>query len=105
VSSRCISDKFFEPVMDLCRAVDGDAARLIEALDDRKVPRFLERNIETLREDGYLVLQNVPGPEVATREGMELMGEGFPLPTLLVQMTAIISDGGIRARARRTAKE
>ena len=42
-----------------------------------------------------------PGPEVATREGMELMGEGFPLPTLLVQMTAVISDGGTRARARR----
>jgi hypothetical protein len=30
-----------------------------------------------------------------------LMGEGFPLPTLLVQMTAVVSDGGGRGRARR----
>lgn len=58
VSSRCISEKFFEPVMDLCRALDGDARALIAALDDRLVPRFLERNIGTLREyfeeNGYL---------------------------------------------------
>ena len=65
----------------------------------------VQRNIETLREDGYLVLSNAPGPEVAIREGMELMGEGFPLPTLLVQMTAIISDGGGRARARRNPQK
>ncbi len=65
----------------------------------------VQRNIETLQRDGYLVLAPVPGPEVATREGMELMGEGFPLPTLLVQMTAVISDGGGRARARRNPQK
>ncbi len=65
----------------------------------------VQRNIEILRADGYLVLSPVPGPEVATREGMDLMGEGFPLPTLLVQMAAIISDGGGRARARRNPQK
>ncbi len=61
----------------------------------------VQRNIKTLQADGYMVLSTVPGPEVATREGMELMGEGFPLPTLLLQMRSIFSDPDIRARVRR----
>jgi phosphopantothenoylcysteine decarboxylase len=64
----------------------------------------VQRNIRTLEADGYIVLSRVPGPEVATREGMELMGEGFPLPTLLVQMKAILSDPGSRARVHRVAR-
>jgi phosphopantothenoylcysteine synthetase/decarboxylase len=65
----------------------------------------VQRNIKTLQDDGYVVMSTVPGPEVATREGMELMGEGFPFPTLLVQMTAILADTGNRARVRRNPRK
>jgi hypothetical protein len=44
------------------------------------------------------------GPEVATRERMDMIGEGFPMPTLLLQMQALIGDGGAsRGKARRDA--
>jgi phosphopantothenoylcysteine decarboxylase/phosphopantothenate--cysteine ligase len=63
----------------------------------------VKRNVAQLQADGYLVLPPMPGPEVATREGMELMGEAFPLPTLLLQMTAVLSKAESRGRARRNA--
>lgn len=51
------------------------------------------RNLETLRGDGYVVLEPLPGVEVATREGLETMG-AFPLPTLIVQMRAALRGSG-----------
>jgi phosphopantothenoylcysteine synthetase/decarboxylase len=64
----------------------------------------VQRNIERLQSDGYLVTPPLSGPEVATREGMELLGESFPIPSLLLQLTAVLSDGQTRGRARRVAK-
>ena len=58
------------------------------------------RNVETLQRDGYVVLPPLPAYEVATREGMENQG-GFPVPTLLVQMSAAIGEGSARGRAVR----
>jgi phosphopantothenoylcysteine synthetase/decarboxylase len=49
------------------------------------------RNLKTLREDGYVVLPPLPGVEVATREGLEEMEGPFPLPTLLAQMSSVLS--------------
>ena len=59
------------------------------------------RNIERLQSDGYLVLPPLSGPEVATREGMELMNDPFPLPTLLLQMRAVLSDPKARGVVHR----
>jgi phosphopantothenoylcysteine synthetase/decarboxylase len=64
----------------------------------------VQRNIERLQSDGYVVTPPLVGPEVATREGMELLGESFPIPSLLLQVTAVLSDGKIRGRAQRVAK-
>jgi phosphopantothenoylcysteine synthetase/decarboxylase len=61
----------------------------------------VQRNIDRLRSDGYLVLPPLSGPEVATREGMELLGDSFPIPSLLLQMTAVLSDPKVQAVARR----
>jgi len=61
----------------------------------------VRRNIERLQADGYLVLSPLSGPEVATREGMELMNDPFPLPTLLLQMSAVLSEPKARGMARR----
>src|SRR5262245_48297283 len=61
----------------------------------------VRRNLRTLREDGYLVLPPLPGVEVGTREGLEEMKEPFPLPTLLLQMTSLVSARGSRGVARR----
>lgn len=63
-----------------------------------------QRNIERLQSDGYLVTQPLSGPEVATREGMELLGENFPIPSLLLQLNAVLSDSKTRGRVRRVAK-
>jgi phosphopantothenoylcysteine synthetase/decarboxylase len=49
------------------------------------------RNLKTLREDGYVVLPPLPGVEVATREGLEELEGPFPLPTLLAQMSSVLS--------------
>ena len=59
------------------------------------------RNIKTLREDGYVVLPPLSGPEVATREGLDQMTEPFPLPTLLVQMRALVAGGSAAGVPRR----
>ncbi len=60
-----------------------------------------QRNIERLQADGYLVLPPMRGPEVATREEMELLTENFPLPTLFLQMASVLSDPKARGNARR----
>src|SRR5262245_6592252 len=64
----------------------------------------VQRNIERLKSDGYLVTQPLPGPEVATREGMEQLGDTFPIPSLLTQMTAVLSYPKVRGVARRRTK-
>jgi phosphopantothenoylcysteine synthetase/decarboxylase len=64
----------------------------------------VQRNIERLQSDGYVVTPPLAGPEVATREGMELLGETFPIPSLLLQMAAVLSDGAVRGMAQRVAK-
>ncbi|MCU1227526.1 MAG: hypothetical protein JWO97_410 [Acidobacteria bacterium] len=48
----------------------------------------VQRNIETLKRDGYVVLPPLPNVEIATREGLDEVSEPFPLPTLLVQLRA-----------------
>lgn len=57
------------------------------------------RNVQRLRDDGYVVMATLPGPEVATREGMEHI-PAFPMPQLLVQMAAAAGPAGL-GRARR----
>ena len=64
----------------------------------------VQHNIERLQTYGYVVTQPLFGPEVATREGMELLGDSFPIPSLLLQMNAVLSDGRVRGRAQRVAK-
>lgn len=63
----------------------------------------VRRNVAQLREDGYVVLPPLPGPEVTTREGVDEMREPFPFPTLLAQMTSALSAKG-RATANREAR-
>ena len=63
----------------------------------------VQRNIERLRADGYVVLPQIAGPEVATREDMERLGENFPIPSLLLQMSAALADPGSRGTARRSS--
>lgn len=61
----------------------------------------VRRNLERLREDGYVVLPPLSGVEVATREGLDQMAEPFPLPSLLPQMTAALAASSTLGRARR----
>ena len=65
----------------------------------------VQRNITRLKEDGYLVLPPLTGPEVATREGMEQMHDPFPIPTLLLQMASLLSNIDSRGMAKRMAKK
>lgn len=63
----------------------------------------VQRNNERLKADGYVVLPPMLGPEVATREHMDRIGEGFPMPTLLLQMQALLSEPDRpRGKARRS---
>jgi phosphopantothenoylcysteine synthetase/decarboxylase len=63
----------------------------------------VQRNIDRLKSDGYIVLPPMLGPEVATRERMEMVGGGFPMPTLLLQMNAVLGDpSNPRGKARRS---
>lgn len=52
----------------------------------------VKRNLDRLRQDGYVVLPPFPGVEVATREGLAEMTDPFPLPTLLAQMAAALAE-------------
>jgi phosphopantothenoylcysteine synthetase/decarboxylase len=61
----------------------------------------VRRNLEQLRRDGYAVLPPLPGIEVGTREGLAESAEPFPLPSLLVQMSAALRDGSRAGIAQR----
>ena len=65
----------------------------------------VQRNIEQLRADGYIVLPRIEGPEVATREHMDGFGDVFPIPSLLLQMSAALADPQTRGVARRNNKK
>ncbi len=61
----------------------------------------VQRNIQLLRGDGYVVLPPMPNVEVATREGLASVPEAFPYPTLLARMSAVLSGtapAGVPAR-------
>jgi phosphopantothenoylcysteine synthetase/decarboxylase len=59
----------------------------------------VKRNLQQLRDDGYFVLDPVPSFEVGTREGIDSSSVPFPMPTLLMQMSSMLS--GERGRAKR----
>ena len=61
----------------------------------------VQRNVRTLRDDGYVVLPPLPVVEVATREGLADIHDVFSLPTLLAQMSAAISGTLPAGRAKR----
>jgi phosphopantothenoylcysteine synthetase/decarboxylase len=60
----------------------------------------VRRNVAQLESDGHIVCSPLAGPEVATRESMDLVG-AFPLPTLLLQLRGTLAHVGGRGRARR----
>ncbi len=60
----------------------------------------VRRNIEQLREDGYVVLPSPYAVEVATREGLEDISATFPMPTLLARMAAALRDRSSSAARR-----
>ena len=51
----------------------------------------VQRNVQLLRGDGYVVLPPLPNVEIATREGLAEVPEAFPYPTLLARMSAVLS--------------
>jgi len=51
--------------------------------------RAVQRNVQTLQGDGYVVLPPLDAVEVATREGLAEVPEPFPFPTLLARMAAV----------------
>jgi len=65
----------------------------------------VQRNIEQLRADGYIVLPRIEGPEVATRENLDWFGDVFPIPALLLQMSAALADPQTRGVARRNNRK
>jgi phosphopantothenoylcysteine synthetase/decarboxylase len=62
----------------------------------------VRRNVRTLREDGYVVIDPAPSLEVATREGMASFRDPFPLPTLLAQISAVVAGHSAAGTARRS---
>ena len=50
----------------------------------------VKRNLERLQADGFTVLPPLPAIEVGTREGLAESNDPFPLPSLLVQMSAAL---------------
>ena len=61
LDSGCVSDRFIDEVTDLAESLDGDGARILGALEARKVSNWRSDNTEKLREyledEGYLALQ------------------------------------------------
>lgn len=53
----------------------------------------VKRNLDQLKADGYAVAPPPAAIEVATREGLETMGD-FPHPTLLLRMRALLKGHG-----------
>lgn len=58
IDSGAVTDAFLDRATELCRELDGDAARLLEALEAGRLERFRKANIARLREffeeHGYL---------------------------------------------------
>lgn len=65
----------------------------------------VQRNVETLRRDGYAVLAPLPNIEVATREGLAEVHEPFPFPTLLAQISSVVAGNSPAGTVRRPAAE
>lgn len=65
----------------------------------------VQRNVETLRRDGYAVLAPLPSIEVATREGLAEVPEPFPFPTLLAQISAVVAGNSPAGMVRRLDAE
>ena len=63
----------------------------------------VQRNVRQLDADGYTVLPLIDNIEIATREGLELANEPFPLPTLLLRLQAAMA-GSARGAVRRAAE-
>jgi hypothetical protein len=65
--SGAISETFIEPVASLCEELDGHGQALIDALGDRRVPRFQAAKTEELREylqaGGFLSDEEMLAPE------------------------------------------
>src|SRR5260221_4476891 len=60
----------------------------------------VQRNVRTLETDGYTVLPLIENIEIATREGLDLANEAFPLPTLLLRLQAAVA-GSTRGAVKR----
>jgi len=58
LESGSVSDTFINSASDLANQLNGDAGKLIEALESKRVPRWRQENTESLRgyftENGYL---------------------------------------------------
>lgn len=52
----------------------------------------VKRNVRQLELDGYTIVPPLPTVEVATREGLDAIGDVFPHPTLLARMRAALGD-------------
>jgi len=52
----------------------------------------VQRNVSTLRLDGYEVLPMIASMEVATREGLAEAPDVFPMPTLLAKLSASVRN-------------
>ena len=61
----------------------------------------VQRNVASLRGDGYAVLAPLPNIEIATREGLEQVPEPFPFPTLLAQISAVVSGNSSSGKVHR----
>ena len=66
-ASGAVSETFLDPVDDLARALDGDARALLEALEDRSVPRWRTASTEELR-DHLEAHGHLPRREPPTRD-------------------------------------
>jgi hypothetical protein len=84
LASGAITDRFIDEVDVLCRRVGGDAELLVEQLEARVIPNFLQRNAGLLREyleqEGFLDLRDPPRLEVVRRG-------------LIAEHAAAIADG------------
>lgn len=57
----------------------------------------VRRNVAQLQADSFTVLAPLPSVEVATREGLEMVPDTFPHPTLLTQLRAALRQRGQRS--------
>ncbi len=64
----------------------------------------MQRNLATLRDDGYVVVDPPGGPEIAFRDEIDDRVGPFPYPALLMCLSAAAA-GRIPATAKRTGQE